>query len=189
MRPLGQCATPTASAPTTPPSSEYDLRHAQGRESLHGTTPSARNSGTRIGQAESPHISSAHSECGKKPRPRCRVRGRRPADPRPAVARPDRHLLPARQARRPHRHHPVPQAEHLTLDAPVPPARVLPRQLLHQRTHLLGDRRPTQRARIGPFPLDQAPVPGQRSTRISASFAASPHTSSASQPNTRTMNR
>ena len=32
--------------------------------------------------------------------------------------------------------HPVPQAEQLALDAPVAPARVLPRQLLHQRAHL-----------------------------------------------------
>lgn len=101
-------------------------------------------------------------------------------------------------------------------------------------THLSRDRRPTRRARIGPFPLDQAAVPGQqragvtiwcsrtppastlaraastarsaqsglgrttcrrstatscRSTRISASFAASPCVSSASQPNTQTMKR
>jgi hypothetical protein len=42
---------------------------------------------------------------------------------------------------------------------------VLPRQSLHERAHLGRDRWPSRRAWIGPFPLDQAPVPGQRGPR------------------------
>ncbi len=48
---------------------------------------------------------------------------------------------------------PVSQAEQLALVAPVTPAGVLPRQLLHERTHLGWDRRPSRRARVGPFLL------------------------------------
>jgi hypothetical protein len=51
---------------------------------------------------------------------------------------------------------PVPQAEQFALDAPVPPARVLPCQLLHQRAHSGRDRRPTRRVRVSPFPLGLA---------------------------------
>jgi hypothetical protein len=58
--------------------------------------------------------------------------------------------------------HPVLQAQQLALDPPVPPTRVLPRQLLHQRAHLVRDRRASLQVRVGPFPLDQAPVPGQQ---------------------------
>jgi len=61
--------------------------------------------------------------------------------------------------------HPVPQTEHLALDAPTPPARVLPSQLLHQCTHLGRDRRPTWGIGVGPFPLDQPPAPGQQGSR------------------------
>jgi len=57
------------------------------------------------------------------------------------------------------------QARQLALDAPVPPARVLQRQLLHQCPRLGWDRRPAQGIRIGPFPLDQAAVPGQQCAR------------------------
>jgi len=130
--------------------------------------------------------------------------------------------------------HPVPQAGQFAPDAPVAPARVLPRQLLHQRADLGRGRRPSRPVRVGPILTDQAPVPGQqcarchdpvqpqlpwqqpcqggdhgtvspvrlgratcrrktvtacRSTRISASFAASSRASSTSQPNTRTMKR
>jgi hypothetical protein len=56
---------------------------------------------------------------------------------------------------------PVARAEQLTLDTPVPPARVLPRQLLDQRTHLGRHQRPAWGVRIGPFPADKAPVSGQ----------------------------
>jgi len=56
----------------------------------------------------------------------------------------------------------APQAEHLALDAPVAPARVLPRQLLHQRPHLVRDGRSSWCIRVGPFLLDHAPVPGQQ---------------------------
>jgi len=42
------------------------------------------------------------------------------------------------------------------------PARILPRQPLHQRPHLVRDRRPSRRVRIGPFLPHQAPVPGQQ---------------------------
>ena len=61
--------------------------------------------------------------------------------------------------------HPVPQPVHLALDAPVSPARVLPRQALHQRPHFIRDRRASRRARIGPFSTDQATVPGQQGSR------------------------
>jgi hypothetical protein len=49
--------------------------------------------------------------------------------------------------------HPVPQANQLTLDPPVSPARILPRQLLDQRAHLIRDRRASRHARVGPFLL------------------------------------
>jgi hypothetical protein len=61
--------------------------------------------------------------------------------------------------------HPVAQPGQLALDAPAPPARVLPCYLLHQRPHLIRDRRPSRPARIRPFPLDQAAVPGQQRAR------------------------
>jgi hypothetical protein len=48
------------------------------------------------------------------------------------------------------------------LDAPVSPARVLPRQLLHQRLHLGQDRRSPGRPGISPSLLHQAPVPGEQ---------------------------
>jgi hypothetical protein len=38
--------------------------------------------------------------------------------------------------------YPVPQAEQLALDAPIPPPRVLPGQLPHYYAHLAGDRPP-----------------------------------------------
>jgi hypothetical protein len=60
---------------------------------------------------------------------------------------------------------PVPQADQLALDAPVSPARVLPRQLLHQCPHLGRDRRSPRRPRISPFLPHQAPVPGQQGAR------------------------
>ena len=41
----------------------------------------------------------------------------------------------------------------------------MPHQLLHQRTDLVRDRRPSRCVRIGPFPLDQVPVPGQQRAR------------------------
>ena len=148
----------------------------------------------------------------------------------PAAARARARRLPGSAGSSPP--HPIPQAEQLTLDTPVPPARVLPRQLLHQRPHPVRDRRSSHVVRVGPLAPDQAPVPGQqgarshdpvqpqvsrqqpcqggdhgtvspvrlrraacrrktatscRSTRISASFAASLRAKSTSQPNTRTM--
>ena len=61
--------------------------------------------------------------------------------------------------------HLVPETEQLTLTPAIPPARVLPRQLLRQRAHLVRNRRPSRRVRAGPSLLDQAPVPGQQSSR------------------------
>ena len=58
--------------------------------------------------------------------------------------------------------HPVPQAQQLTLDAPVAPTRVLPRQLLHKSADLDRDWRTSGRVWVGPFLLDRAPVPGQQ---------------------------
>jgi hypothetical protein len=100
------------------------------------------------------------------------------------------------------------------LDAPVPPPRVLPGQPQDQLTDLLRDRAAAGGVRVGPFALDQAPVPGEqgarchdpvrsaqsafgratrrrrtatscRSTKISASFEAPLRARSASQPNSR----
>jgi hypothetical protein len=62
--------------------------------------------------------------------------------------------------------HPVPQAEQLALDAPVPPARVLPGQLLHQFADLGRDRRASHGVRVRPLSPDQALVPGQQRTRV-----------------------
>ena len=56
------------------------------------------------------------------------------------------------------------EAEELALDAPVSPPRVLPGQLLDQRADLIGDRWSSRGFRIGPFVLDQPPVPGEQGT-------------------------
>ena len=56
---------------------------------------------------------------------------------------------------------PAPKAEQFALDAPVSPARVLPRKPFHQGTHLGRHSRSTRSARIGPCLLDQAAVRGQ----------------------------
>jgi hypothetical protein len=53
--------------------------------------------------------------------------------------------------------HPVPQAEQLTLNPAVAPARILPGQLLHKVTDILCDRRSSRRVRVRPFPLGQTP--------------------------------
>lgn len=60
---------------------------------------------------------------------------------------------------------PVPEAEQLTLDPLVAPARVLPRHLLDQRREPGVDRRPPSLGRIGPVPADQPPVPPQQRVR------------------------
>ena len=88
----------------------------------------------------------------------CRQAGaaRRGAGPSPAAAR-IRRMVPS-----PIRY---PSPAHLALDTPIPPARVLPRQQLHQRAHLVRDRRSARRVRMGPFHPDQAPVPGQQGAR------------------------
>ncbi len=86
------------------------------------------------------------------------------------TARPHRslgQLTPAQATTRPPepdrvRADPVSQAEEFALDALVAPARVLPGQLLHQGADLVRDRWPFQRVRVGPFPRDQSPVPGQQ---------------------------
>jgi hypothetical protein len=56
---------------------------------------------------------------------------------------------------------PVPQAEQLTLNPLVPPARVLSCHLLDQHCDPGIDRRPAAAAGIGPPPADQPPVPAQ----------------------------
>lgn len=56
----------------------------------------------------------------------------------------------------------VPEAKELALDAPVPPARVRPGQLPDKLADLLWDRRASGGFRIGPFVLDDAPVPGEQ---------------------------
>ena len=56
----------------------------------------------------------------------------------------------------------------LALDAAVSPARILSRQLLHQRTDPGGDRWPPRRVRVGPFPADKTPVPGQQGAGVTS---------------------
>lgn len=51
------------------------------------------------------------------------------------------------------------------MDAAVPPRRVLPGQPPDQLTDLLRDRRASGGIRVGPFLLDQAPVPGVQGAR------------------------
>ena len=51
------------------------------------------------------------------------------------------------------------------MDAAVPPPRVLPGQPPDQLTDLLRDRRASGGIRVGPFRLDQAPVPGEQGVR------------------------
>jgi Plasmid pRiA4b ORF-3-like protein len=60
---------------------------------------------------------------------------------------------------------PVPEAEQLALDPFVAPARVLPRHLLDQHHEFGIDGRPSCLGRIGPPPVDQAPVPAQQRVR------------------------
>jgi hypothetical protein len=60
---------------------------------------------------------------------------------------------------------PVAQAEQLTLDPLVSPARVLPRHLLDQHCEPGIDRRPAAAMRIGPPPADQTPVPAEQRVR------------------------
>ncbi len=57
------------------------------------------------------------------------------------------------------------EADELALDAPVGPARILPGQLLGERADFIWDSRASRGVRVGPFPRDQAPVPGEQSAR------------------------
>jgi hypothetical protein len=60
----------------------------------------------------------------------------------------------------------VPQSCQLTVDAPVTPARVVPRHLQHQRPYRpRSPRSPGRAARIGPAPSDQAGMPAQQGLR------------------------
>ena len=56
----------------------------------------------------------------------------------------------------------IAEAEELTLDAPVPPPRVLTGQPPDQLADLLWDRRTSGGVRVGPLVLDDAPVPGEQ---------------------------
>jgi hypothetical protein len=62
----------------------------------------------------------------------------------------------------------VAETGELALDAPVPPARVLPGQLPGQRADLIGDRRASRGVRVGPFSLDKAAVPGEQGAGVGA---------------------
>jgi len=53
----------------------------------------------------------------------------------------------------------VAEADQLTLDPPVAPARVLIGQAEYQIPHLTADRRPSPPVRVGPMPLHQPAVP------------------------------
>ena len=57
------------------------------------------------------------------------------------------------------------EAEEFALDAPISPARVLPGQLLDELADLLWDGWASSGVRVGPFSLDQAPVPGEQRAR------------------------
>lgn len=54
------------------------------------------------------------------------------------------------------------ELEQLTLDPLVPPAKVLRRKALDQRGGLGTERRAAAAVWVGPFPGDQAAVPGQQ---------------------------
>jgi hypothetical protein len=60
---------------------------------------------------------------------------------------------------------PVPQPEQLTLDAPVPPARVLAGHPHDQILHLVADRWAAGPVRVRPTPPDQPAVPRQQGGR------------------------
>ena len=81
---------------------------------------------------------------------------RRGAGPSPAAAR-IRRIAPS-----PTRH---PRPSSPPWMRRYPPARILPRQLFRQRPHPGRVLRSSRRIRIGPFPGDQAPVPGQQGAR------------------------
>ena len=57
------------------------------------------------------------------------------------------------------------QFEQLTLDPPVPPARILPRHPLHQGDEDVVDRWPSGPARIGPPSAHEAAMPPQDRVR------------------------
>jgi hypothetical protein len=60
----------------------------------------------------------------------------------------------------------VPQSCQLTVDAPVTPARVVPRHLQHQRPYRSrSPRSPGRAAGIGPAPSDQTGMPAQQGLR------------------------
>jgi hypothetical protein len=62
--------------------------------------------------------------------------------------------------------HPVAQVDELTVDPPMSPSRVLPRQPHHQRADCRPDRWPAtgrwSQPRVGPAPGDQLPIPAQQ---------------------------
>ena len=89
---------------------------------------------------------------------------RPPGLPRPPGSRVDAGVLEDLPHRR--RRQLVSQPGQLAVDAPVPPARVVPRHLRHQRTDRLRSARPSRTApRIRPPPLDQVGVPAQQGPR------------------------
>ena len=59
----------------------------------------------------------------------------------------------------------MPESEEFALDAPVPPAGVLPGELPDQFADLIRDRRAPGGVRVGPLVLDQTPVPGEQGPR------------------------
>ena len=88
-------------------------------------------------------------EVGREDRLRLSVQERPPGLPRPGGRRVDAGVLEDLPHRR--RGQPVPKAGQLAVDAPVPPARVLPCHLQHQRPHGGGGARPPgSAARIAP---------------------------------------
>ncbi len=119
---------------------------------------SITNSTYSAAAARCPHAGSHRPGCRRPGRPGTAARSATPAAVQ-ARARP----RPGSAGSSP----PPPgtQAEQLALDAQVPPARVLPRNLLHQDADLVRDRRTSRRVRIGPLLADQALVPGQQGAR------------------------
>jgi hypothetical protein len=61
---------------------------------------------------------------------------------------------------------PVTQPEQFTLNAAMPPARILPSQPHDEIPHVVADRRTTRPVRIRPVPFGKAAMPAQQRGRV-----------------------
>ena len=69
---------------------------------------------------------------------------------------------------------PPPQADQLSLDPPMPPARVIPGQPQHQIPDLFADPRAARPGPVRPPPRDQPPVPAQQRAWGNQAMGAQP---------------